>query len=333
MKFRLIIVALFFAFSGATIAQERNLLSNANWETLKCVGEPAERHEACFVKVNDKFYLLGGRKIKPVNIFDPETKTWTDGAKPPLEIHHFQAVAYKSKIYVICAMTGVYPGEMPLKNILIYDTTKDKWETGDEIPENRRRGSAGIVVNKDEALIACGIIKGHNGNHVNWMDSYNFDTGKWKILADAPKARDHFSAAMKDGKIYCAGGRNTSALTNETFTLMIPQVDVYDIKKNTWKTLPASQNLPTLRAGTSTAFVGDKLLVIGGESGLSAVALDVVEAYDVKNKSWETLKPLSQGRHGSQAIVYKNGVYIAAGCARRGGKPELSSIERLALSK
>jgi N-acetylneuraminic acid mutarotase len=332
MKFKFLFFVAFVIFNSAK-AQEKNSLSTANWETLTCVGEPEARHEACFVKVADKFYLLGGRKIKPVNIFDPATKTWSAGAKPPIEIHHFQAIAYKNKIYVICAMTGLFPAETPLKNILIYDTKKDEWETGSEIPEGRRRGSAGIVVNKNEALIACGIINGHNGNHVNWMDSYNFKTGKWKVLADAPKARDHFSAALKDGKIYCAGGRNTSALTNQTFTLMIPQVDVYDIKSNIWTTLPEAQNLPTLRAGTSTAFVGNKLLVIGGESGLSAVALDVVEAYDIKSKSWETLKPLNQGRHGTLAILHKNAIYLAAGCAKRGGKPELSSIEKLALSK
>lgn len=331
MKLRLIIIALLFAFSGATIAQEQSTLSSATWETLKCAGEPAERHESCFVKVNDKFYLLGGRKIKPVNIFDPATKTWTDGAKPRLEMHHFQAVAYQDKIYVICAMTGRYPAETPLKNILIYDTTKDKWETGDEIPESRRRGSAGIIVNKDEAIIVAGIVEGHNGNHVNWVDSYNFKTGKWKVLANAPRARDHSSAAMKDGKIYCAGGRNTSAATNQTFTLTIPEVDVYDIKKKKWSTL--ATNLPTVRAGTSTAFVGNQLLVIGGESGTSAVALDVVEAYDVKTKTWSKLNPLNTGRHGTQAIVYKNAVYIAAGSGNRGGKPELSSIERLEFSK
>jgi N-acetylneuraminic acid mutarotase len=331
MKFKLSLSVLLFATFLSTSAQEITKLSQTKWETLSCNGEPAERHESCFIAVADKFYLLGGRGIKPVNIFDPETKTWTDGEKPPVEIHHFQAVAYQNKIYVICAMTGKFPSEQPLKNILIYDTVSDKWETGDEIPESRRRGSAGIVVNKNEVFIIAGIIDGHNGNHVNWVDSYHFKTGKWTILANAPRARDYFSAAFKDGKIYCAGGRNTSAKTNQTFSLTIPEVDVYDINKNTWTTL--ATNLPTQRAGTSTTFVGSQLLVIGGETGTSAIALDIIEAYDIKSKTWSKLSSLQRGRHGTQAILYQNNIYIAAGCGNRGGKPELSSIEKLTLSK
>src|SRR5690606_32628273 len=61
---------------------------------------PAARHENGFVQVGGKSYLIGGRGIKPVAIFDPVTKTWTNGAPPPIQLHHFQAVTYKNKIYV-----------------------------------------------------------------------------------------------------------------------------------------------------------------------------------------------------------------------------------------
>lgn len=36
--------------------------------------EPIKRHKAAFVAVKDKFYLLGGRKIKPVSIFNTKNK-------------------------------------------------------------------------------------------------------------------------------------------------------------------------------------------------------------------------------------------------------------------
>src|SRR5690606_39342074 len=78
---------------------------------------PAQRHENGFVQVGGKFYLIGGRGIKPVGIFDPITKTWTAGASPPLQLHHFQAVAYDDKIYIIGAMTGNYPSEQPVDKI------------------------------------------------------------------------------------------------------------------------------------------------------------------------------------------------------------------------
>ncbi|WP_084097616.1 Kelch repeat-containing protein [Cyclobacterium lianum] len=301
-----------------------------SWEILDCEGSPAARHENSFVEVNDKFYLLGGRGIKPVNIFDPASNTWTSGAEPPVEVHHFQAVGYAGKIYIIGAMTGQYPREEPLENILIYDPANDAWEMGDPIPEERRRGSAGVIVAGDKAIVLSGITDGHWTGHVSWTDQYDFSTGEWTVLADAPRPRDHFHAAVSEGKIYCAGGRNSSAKTGETFELTIPEVDVYDIADNTWTSLPEEQHLPTERAGTSSAFIGQQLVIIGGESASQEAAHSEVEAYHTGNQSWESLDPLVRGRHGSQAIVYNGAIYIAAGSGNRGGSPELNTIERYA---
>lgn len=299
-----------------------------SWEMLACHGSPSARHENSFVEVNDKFYLLGGRGIKPVDIFDPASNTWTSGAEPPIEVHHFQAVAYGGKIYIIGAMTGKYPRENPLERILIYDPENDSWEMGDTIPEERRRGSAGVVINGDKAIILSGIIDGHWDGHVPWADQYDFTTGEWTVLADAPRPRDHFHAAISEGKIYCAGGRNSSKKTEQTFELTIPEVDVYDIAENSWSFLPEAQHLPTERAGTSSAFLGKQLIIIGGESANQETAHSEVEAYHTETKTWKRLDALVRGRHGSQAIVYDDAIYIAAGSGNRGGSPELNSIER-----
>src|SRR5687768_16691141 len=76
------------------------------WQAVQYANgtSPLQRHENGFVEVDGKFYLLGGRGIKSVGIFDPVTRIWTAGTPPPIELHHFQAVAYQNKIYVVCAM-------------------------------------------------------------------------------------------------------------------------------------------------------------------------------------------------------------------------------------
>ncbi len=308
--------------------QSSNQSAQRSWEQLECNGTPHARHECSFVEVDGKFYLLGGRGIKPADIFDPETKTWTHGAEPPLEVHHFQAVAYKGKVYVMGGMTGKYPHEDPIPQVVIYDPAQDQWSLGDSIPANRQRGGAGVVVSGNSAYILSGITDGHWEGHVKWVDRYNFETGEWSVLQDAPRARDHFHAALYDGKIYCAAGRNSSAKTEETFNLTIAEVDVYDLASNSWTTLPEDQNLPTERAGTTAIFLEDNLLVIGGESAAQETAHAEVEAYDVSDAKWTQLGMLERGRHGAQAILYDQSVYIAAGCGNRGGKPELDTIER-----
>ena len=63
-------------------------------ETLGQGAGITPRHEHGYVQVGSRFYLLGGRRIQPVDIFDPATGLWTKGAPPPIEIHHFQAVPF-----------------------------------------------------------------------------------------------------------------------------------------------------------------------------------------------------------------------------------------------
>lgn len=312
-------------------AQEKDF--KGSWTTIETENKPIARHENGFVEVNGKFYLIGGRGVKPISIYDVKTNSWSSGKKTPIEIHHFQAVSYKSKIYIFGALSGKYPHETPLPNILIYDTKNDTWEEGAEVPENRRRGSAGVVVKKNKAYIVSGIIDGHYSGHVPWVDVYDFKTKTWEVLADAPRARDHFQAVIKDGKIYAAGGRNSSFATKQVFHLTIPEIDVYDIDTNTWTTLPKDKNIPTKRAGTSTVVLGDYIIVIGGESVAHKVAHNNVEAYHIKTNTWSSFKNMNRGRHGTQAILYKNKVYTVAGCGNRGGKPELDTIEVFEMSK
>ena len=113
-------------------------------------------------------------------------------------------------------MTGTYPDVVPLQHIYIYDPHQDQWIKGDPIPEQRRRGSAGAVVYRGKFYLVCGIINGHAGSHTRWLDVYDPISGEWKRLADAPHNRDHFHAAVIDGKIYVAGGRNTLSDSGET---------------------------------------------------------------------------------------------------------------------
>lgn len=287
---------------------------------------PLARHEAAFVGVGTKFYLLGGRGIRPVSIYDTETKKWTEGQKPPIELHHFQPVVYEGKIYVIAALTGKWPRETPTEYVYIYDPANDKWSKGDVIPEDRRRGSTGNVLYEGKIYIACGIKNGHIGDHKNWMDRYDPKTGQWEVLADAPRARDHFQAVLADGKIYAPAGRNTGIDPDNPFGGTIGEVDVYDIEEDRWQTL--ADPIPTPRAGNAAMRHKDAIWVVGGESSRQEMAHADVEALDLSTMQWEKLPGLIEGRHGTGLVLFKGDTYIASGCGKRGGEPELTTMEK-----
>ncbi len=301
--------------------------STGKWQTITPTsGVFTAREENSYAQAGNKFYLLGGRSIMPVQEYDPVNKTWANKAAPPIELNHFQAINLDGLIYAAAAFTGAFPHETPVAQIYMYDPAANKWLTGSTIPQARRRGSAGAVVYNNKIYLVGGITDGHWSGWVSWFDEYDPATNTWKVLPDAPRARDHFHVEVINNKLYVAGGRRSSQSTGQLFSLTIPQVDVYDFVSGQWSTLPSSSNIPTPRAGAGSVVLGNELIVIGGEDTLP-VAHKETEALNTSTNTWRRLADLQQGRHGTQAIVNNNGIYIAAGAGNQGGSNLLTSQE------
>src|SRR5687767_9411244 len=110
-----IFISAFFLFSAAGFAQ------TGDWKTVTKTGI-THRHECSFAEANGKFILIGGRGVLRSDSYNPTTGTWTKGTNPPpFQIHHFQAVNYGGKIYILGAFTGGHPEETPIANVYIYD--------------------------------------------------------------------------------------------------------------------------------------------------------------------------------------------------------------------
>ncbi len=299
-----------------------------SWVELEAEGESLARHENALVAAGGKLVLIGGRGEKPLDIYDPLTKTWGTGATPPYEIHHMQAVNLDGLIYILGAFTGSWPNETPLTHVLIYDIHTDTWTTGSEIPFNRRRGAAGVVTYNNRIYMVNGIINGHSSGWVNWLDEYDPYTGEWKKLASSPEARDHFQAVIIENKLYVAGGRRSGS-AESGFAGTVAPTNVYDFNSNTWEELA---NIPTLRAGTAAAVFNDMYVVLGGESDTQERSHSEVEAFDPVTGKWNTLPAMETGRHGTQAVSSGEALIIGSGSGNRGGGPELTSFEVLIAS-
>jgi N-acetylneuraminic acid mutarotase len=326
---RIICVALLLtSLFGLKVQVQAQSLSDYRWLPIEAKGDVVGRHENGFVAFKDKFYLIGGRGVNPVNVFDPKNNTWETKSKSPMEIHHFQAVVYGDAIYLVGAMTGGYPKELPLDCIWKYYPETDKWEKGDEIPVARRRGGSGAVVYNDKIYIACGIKFGHTSGTTNMFDSYDLKTGKWEMLTDAPHIRDHFPAIVANDKMYCIGGRNTSVHHHGNFAAFFnetsPKVDYYDFKEGKWYTL--KEPLPVPTAGGGLVKIDDRLLYIGGE-GSQPQAYSNTQCLDLNTAKWTQLAQMHTARHGSGAVLYNNEIFLAAGSPNRGGG-NLSTIDK-----
>ena len=93
-------------------------IGRGRWDILEVVGQHIPRFESGYIKVGERFYLVGGRQApQPVEVFDVATRTWKAAAVSPVTMHHFQPVVCDGKIYVLGALTGSGRGEPPLPDV------------------------------------------------------------------------------------------------------------------------------------------------------------------------------------------------------------------------
>jgi N-acetylneuraminic acid mutarotase len=303
-----------------TLLGNWNYLNTASTCQANAASCPQGRHEAAYVEAGEYFVLLGGREHgSNVNLYNPSTNTWTVGTSPGFSLHHFQAIEHEGLVYVLAGMTGNFPDETPLDKIYIYDPLSDEWHQGPEIPAARRRGSAGAISYQNKFYLVGGIINGHNSGWVPWFDQFDPATNTWTVLSDAPRERDHFHASLQNGKLYAAGGRKTGF--NGIFFSTIPEVDVYDFDTQSWATLP--NDIPRPMGDGTTVILGNELLVIGGEDTAS-IASNLTQALDLNSLTWRDLDSLNTGRHGSQALVNNQSIYLPTGSPVQGGGQLLS---------
>jgi N-acetylneuraminic acid mutarotase len=302
---------------------------NGTWEVLKTKNKAAARSECGLIAVNGKLYLIGGDgAASAAEVLDPATLTWTKKAVAPVIMHHLQPVVAGNKIYVLDAFADRnYPNQVPLANVYSYDTEKDVWEKGAEIPADRRRGGAGEAAYHGKLYIVNGITHGHSSGTTNMFDEYDPATQKWAILPNAPHIRDHSAATVVGDKLYAVGGRNTSLHDPDNFMSFfdktVLEVDCYDFKTGTWATLAA--RLPLGTGGGTLVNLNNKLYYIGGERATATTRngpqKDVYRLDITKPRAWVKIASLNLARNGTGATVLNGKIYLAGGSGAGPGGP------------
>ncbi|QFT78720.1 DUF5060 domain-containing protein [Erythrobacter sp. THAF29] len=320
---------------AACASQPKSLATEGAAADTACTSGPVTgsllpRHEAGFIASGDKLYLIGGRGMKPVSIFDPATNHWTTGATPPIELHHFQPVVVGEEIWIVGAMTGPWPDETPVDRIWRYLPSEDRFVAGPSLPSGRLRGAGGVAFYGGRIWWAGGITDGHRRGSVAWLDSYDLETGRWETHPDAKFPRDHWQLVAHANRLYAAGGRATAHDQGRDFDATVAQGEIFDIVTNAWLPIDPRFTLPTPRAGLMAHGAHGRIAFAGGESGAQTAAHSEIEVYDTKSGEWGTATPLARGRHGSGIAVHDVNRFLASGSGNRGGEPELDDMECIA---
>jgi len=134
-----------------------------------------------------------------------------------------------------------------------------------------------------------------------------YDGERWRDVDEMPTPREHLAAASDDRFLYAVGGRELSSDKN------VGTLERYDPVSDSWKTL---KSMPTASGGIGAAYVGGRLITVGGESPTSAS--DAVQAYDIQKQAWSQLPNLPSARHGAAVTALNNSLYAIGGAATPG---------------
>jgi N-acetylneuraminic acid mutarotase len=323
----LALVASVWPSRAAAAAVERG-----DWETLPPKADFPQPMDECYsVTVDGIVYVLGGLDthnksgylaMGAVWAFDPRTGKWTHRKRMPVPTHHFAITVYRHRIYLFGGFVAPQgaPGWLPVATSWQYDPKDDSWRRLAPAPQAR---GAGVAVAWKNRLYYLGgatsvpgakskVLRftGQSDQSVGTLEAYDPSTNTWRILAPMPTGRNHFGAAVVDGKIYAIGGRlGSTFIVRSTNTNL---VEVYDIARNRWA---SDTPMPTARSGLSVNEYRGLIFVGGGEyqSPQTVAAFRAFEVFDPATDSWATLPSMPVPRHGFQGAVVGSDLYYIGG--------------------
>src|SRR5262245_31745619 len=264
------------------------------WTTLAPV--PLVRQEISTAVLDGKIYVIAGfnsagGNTNNVNVYDPQSNTWSPAAALPIATNHNAAAVAAGKLY---AFGGTSP------RTFVYDPQLNSWSDVAQMRFMHANTPAVGVIN-DKIYVAGG--NGPNMDQTE-LEVYDPAMNTWTQLASMSVPRNHTAGGVINGKFYVAGGRPGDTAASA--------LEVYDPATNVWTRLA---NMPTGRSGIGAGVINGELYVFGGEQPRQ---FDNVEVYNPLNNTWTQLAPMPTPKHGIFASVIGNKIYLPAGATQQG---------------
>lgn len=285
-----------------------------NWRPGRAA--PIKRAEAVGTAVGGKLYVFGGINATGSNyaypvtartdVYDPAADTWTRLRDMPEAFTHTNATVDGTTLWFVGSYLGRTPGP-GTTHVWKYDTLTDSWSRGPDLPEPRGSGASALVGRTLHYF--GGADERRQDQTTHWALDLDDPAATWVRRADMPMSRNHMSGVALGGKIYAIGGQTG----DRDAARDVASVDIYDPATDAWS---AAAPLPGPRSHTncSTLVLGDRILVIGGESGHGSYNREIF-AYDPATDAWSVFARLPDERSTAVAGIINGQLVLATGNA------------------
>ena len=199
-------------------------LASDSW-TLKA-NMPTLRTALSTVAVNGKIYVIGGvarssgwymdlaeatadELVSAVEVYDPETDTWTRKTDMPTARCGMGTVVVAGKIYTI----GGLAANGKIMNVVeVYDPGTDTWTQKADMPT--ARWNLGAVEANGKVYAVCGnLLPPWEDGTVTLVEVYDPNTDSWTKGVDMNFPRQAASIGQVNGEIYAIGGFSDGNIT------------------------------------------------------------------------------------------------------------------------
>jgi N-acetylneuraminic acid mutarotase len=180
------------------------------------------------------------------------------------------------------------------------------WRRKANMPTSRGAHAAAVIDGKIYVVGGSGTSAGRGRDFA----VYDPATDQWQTLPPMPTSRNHLAAGAVAGKLYVAGGREGGNLT-------LAVLEEYDPATRQWT---RKADMPTGRSGIAGAVVNGLFYVFGGEGNRNHPlgVFEENEAHDPVTNTWRSLQPMPTPRHGINAAVIGNRIYLPGGATVQG---------------
>jgi N-acetylneuraminic acid mutarotase len=261
---------------------------------------PKPKSEMASAIIGDKIYVPAGinfwGSLNSFYVYNINTNKWDILPKLPQKINHIGMAAYNGKIYITGGFKDLFQNKI-VTSMWMYDPIKKEFTRKAGLPYKRSAHSM-ITIGDKIYLI------GGSGEFTDKILAYSPIKDTWEeALKPFPEAqRDHINLLYKDDKLYVIAGRAKKEAVKACW--------FYDFKNKEWVNF-TSLNQPT--GGQSSAIIGDKIHIVGGEDLQTNKCFNRHDIYDISTKKWSKGKAMSRTRHGMVSEVYQGKWYVIGG--------------------
>ena len=278
--------------------------------------------------IGDKIYLFGGHQgqehtypeesfLNRVDIYDINTKTWTEGQPRPIKAHGYDVETCGDNLYAFGGFmysTEHKPNWKSSARIDRYNPKTNQWTHVGDMREPR---SSNVVAKVGSKIYLIGgwdsTPKSENdfeGKFHSTIEVFDCNTEKlddYEIEMPKPLRRA-FTGIVKDNKILLVGGLGVGASHFE----LLNNVTEFDPQTMTFKDLTP---LPFATFAPAAGILDGKMHVFGGMFKISEYNYEYVNhIYNLENGSWFHLgRYMTEAKGFSMVLEIKNQLWVLGG--------------------